>query len=317
MTRVAVIDDYQDAARSCANWSLLGDEVRVEMFHDHLASQDEVATRLAEFDVVVIMRERTPFPASLLEALPNLRFLVTTGPFNAVVDVGAAERLGIVVSGTGGTRHPTSELTWALILALARKIPAEDAAIRAGRWQVALGSDLRDKTLGLLGLGYIGSAVAAVGQAFGMRTIAWSQNLTADEARGKGVERVEKDELFQSADVLSVHLVLSERTTGIVGCRELELMKPTAYFINTSRAPLVSEPALIEILEKGRIAGAGLDVFDIEPLPLGHPFRRLPNVVVTPHIGYVTRELYELFFGEVVDDIRNFLAGTPVRVVAP
>lgn len=311
--RIAVLDDYQRVALSLAEWDSLPAEVVA--FHDHLADLGALAERLRPFDVLVAMRERTPFPRELLERLPRLRLLVTTGARNASIDVAAAKARGVTVCGTSGSGGSTPELAWALILALVRGIPREDAAIRAGGWQVGLGSLLEGKTLGLLGLGRIGSQVGRVGAAFGMELVAWSQNLTAERARAHGAALVGRDELFARADVLTVHLVLSERTRGLVGARELALMKPAAYLVNTSRGPIVDEAALVAALESGRIAGAGLDVFDVEPLPADHPFRRLPNTVVTPHIGYVTEDTYRGFYRDAVEDIAAFLHGEPVRVL--
>lgn len=319
--RVAVLDDYQRVAESEGPWDGLPEDVEVTYFHDHLADEAEVAARLAPFQAVVAMRERTPFPASLLARLPELRLLVTTGPFNAVIDVGAASAQGVVVCGTGGKRlpdaDPTAELTWGLILATVRHIPQEDRGVRAGGWQQTLGTDLYGKTLGLLGLGHIGGIVGKVGRAFGMTTVAWSPNLTEERAAAGGATLVSKEDLFRLADVLCVHLVLGERTLGIVGADELALMKPTAYLVNTSRAPLVSEPALVAALQEGRLAGAGLDVFDPEPIAPGHPFLAMDNVVLTPHLGYVSGYTYASFFTQIVEDVDAFLMGEPVRVIEP
>lgn len=317
MTRIAVLDDYQDVALSIADWSKLGPEHKVEAFKDHLAEEHAIAKRLEPFDVVVAMRERTPFPRSLIERLPNLRLLVTTGGRNASIDVVAAKERGVVVCGTRGMRTPTAELTWGLILSLARNIAIEDKRTREGSWQTAIGPSMEGKTLGLIGLGNLGSQVATVGRAFQMDVIAWSQNLTAARAAEFGARLVTKDELLSQADVLSIHLILSDRSRGLIGARELALMKPAALLVNTSRGPIVDEVALIEALESKRIAGAGLDVFDVEPLPLDHPFRRLPNTVITPHIGYVTIEGYQIFYGDAVDDIAAYLTGAPVRVIEP
>jgi len=313
MTRVAILDDYQGVGESLGDWSGLD----VTTFRDHLAGEDAVAERLAPFDVVVAMRERTPFPRTLLERLPRLRLLVTTGMRNASIDVAAARELGIVVSGTGGSGPSTPELTWGLVLAVARGIPRQDASVRAGGWQVGLGTELAGKTLGVLGLGRIGSQVARYGLAFGMDVVAWSQNLTLGRAESVGARLVDRGELFAEADVLTIHLVLSQRTRGLVGARELGLMKPSAFLVNTSRGPIVDEGALAAALDRGAIAGAALDVFDEEPLPPEHPFRRLDNVVVTPHVGYVTQESYRVFYREAAEDVHAFLAGTPIRVVEP
>ena len=315
MTRVAVLDDYQGVALEMADWSSLPDGVEVVVFSDHLSDEDEVAERLRPYDAVVAMRERTPFRRGLLEQLPNLRLLVTTGMRNASIDVGAANDNGVMVCGTNGLPYPTAELTWGLILALVRKIPTEDRATREGHWQVTMGDGLQGKTLGVLGLGNLGSQVATVGVAFGMRVIAWSQNLTAERASQFGTELVLKEELLRSSDILTIHAILSRRTRGLIGANELAMMKRSAYLVNTSRGPIVDEEALISSLRSGAIAGAGLDVFDVEPLPLDHPLRSLPNTVLTPHMGYVTSETYRIFYGDAVEDIRAFLAGAPVRVI--
>ena len=314
MPRVAVLDDYQDAALASADWSSLPG-TQVEVFHDHLDDEAALAQRLAPFEVVVAMRERTPFTGSLLARLPNLRLLVTTGARNASIDVGAAREHGITVAGTRSMSTPTAELTWGLILGLARNIPAEDRATRDGAWQTSIGPSLEGKTLGVVGLGRLGGQVAAVGKVLQMDVVAWSQNLTADRALEAGARLVTKDELMSQSDVVTIHYVLSDRSRGLIGERELALMKPTAYLVNTSRGPLVDEAALIRALEQKRIAGAALDVFDTEPLPPDHPLRRLGNTVITPHIGYVTQENYRLFYGDAVEDIAAFLKGAPIRVV--
>ena len=315
MARAAVLDDYQNVARDMADWGSLPADVSVDFFRDHLSAEDEVARRLESYEIVVAMRERTPFTRTLLSRLPNLRLLVTTGMRNASIDMDAAADHGVTVCGTDGLPYPTAELTWALILALARKVPTEDAATRAGQWQVTMGEGLRGKTLGVIGLGRLGSQVAAIGGAFGMNLVAWSQNLTAERAAEFGARLVSKDELLGESDIVTIHLVLSDRTRGLLGERELSLMKRSAYLVNTSRGPIVDESALIGALESGAIAGAGLDVFDVEPLPLGHKLRSLPNTVLTPHIGYVTAETYRIFYGDAVEDIAAFLAGSPVRVL--
>ena len=317
MVKVAVLDDYQDVALKMADWGALPDDAEVRVFRDHLSNVGDLVERLRDFEIVACMRERTPFQRDLLSQLPNLRLLVTTGLGNAAIDLDAATGLGIVVCGTNGRGYPTAELTWGLILALLRHIPREHAAIQRGLWQTTVGEDLNGRTLGLLGLGRLGSRVAAVGLAFEMSIIAWSQNLTADTAARHGAALVSRDELFARSDVLSVHLVLSDRTRGLVTARELGLMKPTAFLINTSRGPIVEETALVDALRSRSIAGAGLDVFDEEPLPPGHPLRELDNVVLTPHIGYVSRATYELFFEHTVQGIAAYLAGNPVRVLNP
>jgi phosphoglycerate dehydrogenase-like enzyme len=314
VTRVAVLDDYQDVARTIVDWPA---GLEVVAFTDHVADADALVDRLQGFDVVVAMRERTAFPLAVLERLPDLRLLVTTGVRNAAIDVGAAHELGVVVSGTWGIVSNTAELTWALILAVVRRLPAEVGAVRSGGWQQSLGADLHGRTLGLLGLGNIGTLVARVGGAFGMRVVAWSENLTEERAAERGATRVGKDELFRTADVVSIHLVLSERTRHLVGAHELGLMKPTAVLVNTSRGPIIHDAALVDALERGAIAGAGLDAFGEEPLPLDHPYRRLPNVVATPHIGYVTEDCYRIFYDHIVEDITAFLDGAPVRVIEP
>jgi phosphoglycerate dehydrogenase-like enzyme len=316
VTRVAVLDDYQGVALRLADWASLPADVVV--FRDHVPDEASVAARLADFDVVVAMRERTPFPRSLIARLPRLRLLVTTGMRNASIDLRAAAERGVLVSGTGGLPSPTAELTWALILALVRHVPREDRATRDGRWQETLGTTLSGKTLGVLGLGQLGSRVARVGRAFEMEVLAWSQNLTAERAAAAGATLAgSKDELLARADVVTIHLVLGERTRGLLGARALALMRPSAYLVNTSRVPIVDEPALIAALRAGTIAGAGLDVYDEEPLPPDHPLRGLPNTVITPHLGYVTEETYRIFYPQALEDVRAFLAGSPVRVLSP
>jgi phosphoglycerate dehydrogenase-like enzyme len=311
--RIVILDDYQDVALSCADWGRLGADI--EVFNEHVGDPDELVRRLSGVDVVVAMRERTAFPAEVLGRLPDLKLLVTTGMRNPVIDLDAARRHGVVVCGTGGVASSTAELAWALILAAARHVPAEDRAVRDGRWQHTVGTGLAGKTLGLLGLGRLGGRVARIGQAFGMEVVAWSQNLTADRAAELDVKAVAKDELLRSADVVSVHLILSDRTRGLIGAAELALMKPTAILVNTSRGPIVEEAALVDALERGVIAGAAVDVYDVEPLPAGHPLTRAPNTVLSPHLGYVTREGYEVFYREAVEDIEAFTAGYPVRVL--
>jgi phosphoglycerate dehydrogenase-like enzyme len=316
VTRIAILDDYQRVALSMADWSVLGAAVSVQPFHDRIASEDALAERLRNFDVIVAMRERTPFPGTLITRLPSLKLLVTTGRRNASIDVKAASARGVFVSGTSTLSAPPVELTWGLILSLARHIPRESAGMRNGSWQTTIGSGLHGKTLGVIGLGRLGTDVARIGKAFGMEVIAWSQNLTRETTEPLGVELVSKEALFQRSDVATVHLVLSDRTRGIIGERELRMMKPTALLINTARGPIVDEQALVHALRHSVITGAGLDVFDEEPLPVNHPLRRLENALLTPHLGYVTSENYRLAYGEAVDDIRAFLAGKPVRVIA-
>jgi phosphoglycerate dehydrogenase-like enzyme len=307
MIRVAILDDYQNASLKMADWSPLTGRAAITVFTDHVSDAEAVVERLLPFDVVCVMRERTPLPRSVIERLPQLKLIASTGPGNASIDVKAATERGIVVAHTGYDARSTSEMTWALILASARHVASESAHLRAGGWQLTIGDGLHGKTLGVLGLGNIGSEVARIGSAFGMDVLAWSQNLTADRAQAFGARLVSKAELFRSADILTIHLVLSQRTRGLVGAAELQAMKPSARLINTSRGPIVDEPALIEVLRDRRIAGAALDVFDIEPLPPNHPFRSFDNVLATPHIGYVARELYQTFYGTTVANITRWL----------
>ncbi|MFI1740061.1 D-2-hydroxyacid dehydrogenase family protein [Streptomyces sioyaensis] len=313
--RCAVLDDYQDIARSMADWSVLAGEVDVRTLRRPFGSEDEVVAAIGDCEIVVAMRERTPFPDSLLARLPRLRLLVTSGMRNAAIDLEAAARHGVTVCGTAGNTEPPVELTWALILGLARNLVTESTAMRAdGPWQSTLGADLHGRTLGLLGLGKIGTRVARIGQAFGMNVTAWSRNLTAERAAEAGVRlAATKEELLETSDFVSVHLVLSDRTRGLVGADELRRMRPTAHLVNTSRAAIVDQPALLRALRENWIAGAGLDVFDQEPLPAGHPLRTLPNVLALPHLGYVTRRNYEGYFQQAVEDITAFLAGSPIR----
>jgi phosphoglycerate dehydrogenase-like enzyme len=312
--RCAILDDYQECALGFADWASL-DGVEVKNFA-HAITTAELVESLAEFEIIVAMRERTRFDATLFAGLPRLKLLVTTGMRNAAIDLAAAASHGVVVCGTRSLPYPAPELTWGLLLALARQIPAEAAAVREGKWQTGIGLGLSGKTLGIVGLGKIGSQIARYAQAFDMRVLAWSRRLTAEQCQSIGVERsLSLDALLQRADVVTLHLVLSDSTRGIMGARELGLMKPTALLVNTSRGPLIDEASLLQVLTQNRIAGAALDVFDTEPLPLLHPLRNLPNVVVTPHIGYVCRENYEMFYGDAVEDIQAWLKGSPVRVL--
>jgi phosphoglycerate dehydrogenase-like enzyme len=313
--RVAVLDDYASVARGLGPWERLEGRAEVEFLAEHLTGEEALAARLAGFDVVVAMRERTAFPRSLLARLPALRLLVTTGMANAAIDLEAARDHGVLVSGTAGRGAPTAELTWALILGLARRLREEDAAIRAGGWQQGVGGDLEDRRLGLLGLGRLGRRVAAIGRAFGMEVVAWSEHLRAEDAAAVGVTRVDRDELLRTSDVVSIHLRLSDRTRGLLGARELGLMRPGALLVNTSRGPIVDEAALLQALHDGAIAGAGLDVFDVEPLPGDHPLRTAPRVLLTPHLGYVTEATFRLYFEEAVQDIEAFMDGAPVRLL--
>ena len=317
MTKVAVLDDYQEVALEMADWESLPSATEVTVFKNHLSDERDVSKRLAEFEVVSAMRERTPFPKHLLESLPNLKLLVTTGMRNASIDLPAASKLGITVCGTEGLGYPTAELTWGLIVSLARKISEENSSSRSGSWQTTLGIGLKDKTLGILGLGNLGSQVARIGNAFGMNVVSWSQNLTKSKAAENEVTLVSFDELMKNSDFLSIHTVLSDRTRNLIGKRELNLMKPSAFLVNTSRGPIVNEEALVQALREGVIAGAGLDVFDTEPLPGGHPFLTLSNTLITPHMGYVTIEGYKIFYSQTVECIGQYLKGTPIRVLNP
>jgi phosphoglycerate dehydrogenase-like enzyme len=307
--RIAVLDDYQNVALSLADWSVLDARASVTVFNDHLADSDAVVERLQPFDIVCVMRERTPMTRNIIERLPRLRMIASTGTRNASIDLKAAEERGVQVVHTGYTSAPTIELTWALILGSARNLVAENASLRSGGWQQSVGDDMAGRTLGVLGLGNVGGAVALIGKAFGMKVIAWSQNLTAARAAEASAELVSKEELFRGADIVSIHLVLSGRTRGLVGAPELAIMKPTARLVNTSRGPIVVEADLIAALKAQKIAGAAIDVFDQEPLPLDHPFRTLPNLLATPHIGYVSRGLYARFYQDTVENIRRWLDG--------
>ena len=314
---VAILDDYQAVAQQMVDWSQLPSGVNVQFFHDHIADEDRLVERLKDFQIVAGMRERTGFPRSVLSRLPELRLLITTGGRNAGFDEAAATELGIVLAGTGGAGEGPTELTWGLIISIMRQIPQEDQRTRQGQWGTTLGVGLKGKNLGLIGLGHIGSLVGRVGNAFDMNVIAWSQNLTAERAAECQATLVDKDTLFREADIVSVHLRLSDRTRGLVGARELGLMKPTSYFINISRGPIVDEAALVDALQRKAIAGAGLDTLDVEPLPKDHPLLKLSNTVITPHVGYVTEEAYRAFYGGVVEDIRAFSSGEAVRVINP
>jgi phosphoglycerate dehydrogenase-like enzyme len=313
--RVAILDDYQGIATRYLG--PLDETVEVEAFRDHVADDDELVARLDGFDAVIAMRERTPFQAQVLERLPSLRLLVTTGMSNAAIDLEAAARSGVAVCGTRSQGASTGELTIGLLLALARRIPHEDAAVRAGAWQTSIGIGLSGRTLGVIGLGRIGAQVATVALALGMHVVAWSENLTDVRVAEVGVSRAASlHELLTAADAVTIHLRLSDRTRGLLGRDELEAMKATALLVNTSRGPIVDEDALVGALESGSIAGAALDVFDEEPLPAGHPLLSAPNTVLTPHLGYVVEENYDVFFADAAEDVNAFLAGAPVRVLA-
>lgn len=315
--RCAVLDDYQGVARSMADWSRLVSQVETEFLDDHLDSQDELVQALEHCEIVVIMRERTPFPADLFARLPRLRLLITSGMRNAAIDLTAAAQHGVTVCGTASNSEPPAELAWALLLALARQVVPENNALRSGGpWQQSVGADLHGRRLGLLGLGKIGRKMARVGAAFGMEVTAWSQNLTPERAaEGGAIFSASKEELLESSDFVSVHLVLSDRTRGLLGAAELRRMRSSAYLVNTSRAAIVDQAALLRALEEGWIAGAGADVFETEPLPLDDPWRSAPRFLALPHLGYVTRRNYEGYFTQAVEDIEAFLAGAPVRVL--
>jgi phosphoglycerate dehydrogenase-like enzyme len=315
--RIVLLDDYQGIALDYGGWDRVPEEWQLVALEQHLAEPDALVEALAEAEIVVAMRERTALPAEILDRLPELKLLITTGMANAAIDVAAARRNGVVVCGTGMHGPGTAELTWGLILALLRKIPSEDAAMRLGGWQNTIGGDLAGATLGLVGFGRLGKRMATIAQAFEMEVLAWSQNLDPEEARAAGAEPVEKRALFERADVVSVHYKLSERSRGLVGSAELTAMKSSAYLVNTSRGPIVDTEALIAALEAGEIAGAALDVYDAEPLPPDHPLRKAPHTVLTPHLGYVTEDTYRLFFGEAVEDVLAYLDGAPVRVIEP
>jgi phosphoglycerate dehydrogenase-like enzyme len=306
--KIAILDDYQNVAAQCADWSQLAASAELTFFNDHISDVDTLVSRLEPFDIVCVMRERTPLTAEVIGRLPALKLIASTGPRNASIDINAARARGIEIVNTGYNSYPTIELTWGLILASARHIVTEAQGIRAGAWQKTLGLGLHGKTLGILGLGRVGAGVARVGLAFGMNVIAWSQNLTSDKASENGVTLATKEELFRTSDIVSVHVILSGRTRGLVGRSELDLMKSSALLVNTSRGPIVDESALINALQAKRIAGAAVDVFDREPLPPEHPFRSLPNVLATPHIGYVADDLYRTFYRDTVSNIVSWIA---------
>jgi D-3-phosphoglycerate dehydrogenase len=316
MLKGAILDDYQNVAMTVADWSPVKKDVDFTVYNKPLGGPDQVIAALKDCAVVCLMRERTLFGADIINALPNLKLIVTSGMRNAAIDVAAAAARGVTVCGTESLGHPTAELTFGLMLELARKMGSENARLKAGAaWQSVLGIDLYGKTLGIVGLGKLGTRVARIGNALDMKVIAWSQNLTAEKAKENGATLVSKDELFRQADFITVHVQLSARTKGLVGEKELSLMKPTAFFINTSRGPVADEKAIEKALREKKIAGAAIDVYDEEPLPANHPFRKLDNIVITPHLGYVTVENYKRFYGQMVEDIRAFLDGKPMRIV--
>jgi phosphoglycerate dehydrogenase-like enzyme len=316
LKRLAILDDYQGVAMSLGPWERLKG-LEITVFRDTITDREALIRRLEPFDAILAMRERTPFPRALIERLPNLRLLVTTGARNRSIDAAACAERGIVLCGTPSYGDPTVDITWGLIIGLMRDLPRQEQALRAGRWQTSVGVGLEGRTLGVVGLGKLGGRVARVAQAFGMKVIAWSQNLTPERATEVGATRVDKATLFAEADVVTLHLILSERSRGIVGAEDLGRMKPTAYIVNTSRGPLIDQEALIAALHSGRIAGAGIDVFDTEPLPKDHPLLAAPNTILTPHLGYVTQQNYRAYYEGCVEAIEAFNAGAPVRVIGP
>jgi phosphoglycerate dehydrogenase-like enzyme len=314
--RCAILDDYQNIALSSADWSPVKGDIDIKVFNAHLGGPDKVIAALQDFEIVVAMRERTGFPKQVIDALPNLGLLISTGMRNPSIDTEAAKARGVVVCGTGAFGSPTSGIAIGLMLELTRHIGYENARLHAGAtWQTTIGVELEGLTLGVLGLGKLGQRTANIAKAFGMKVIAWSQNLTSEKCAEVGVGYVSKDDLFRQADFISIHVVLSARSRGLVGAKEIGLMKPTAYLINTSRGPIIDEPAMLAALRDKKIAGAGLDVFDVEPLPLEHPLRKMDNAVITPHLGYVSTQNYKHYFSGVVEDIRGFLDGKPMRVM--
>lgn len=314
-TKLAILDDYQGVALEMADWSTLPNDIKITVFRDTLADVDAVAERLAPFEILAAMRERTPFPRPLFEKLPNLKLLVTTGMRNGAIDMKAAADHGVTVCGTAGNTESTVEMIWALIQAVVRRLPQQDKAAREGKWQTGVGWTLAGRTIGLVGLGRLGARTAAIANFFNMRVISWSENLTAERALECGAELVSRAELFSQSDVVSIHLLLSRRTRGLITADDLALMKPDAYLVNTSRGPIIDEKALIDFLRAGRIGGAALDVFDQEPLPKDHPFLGLDNTIISPHMAYVTEENLAAFYLETVEDITAWLNGDPIRVL--
>lgn len=314
--RCAILDDYQDVALKVADWSKVAGDLDIKVFNEHLGGSDNVIKALQGFEIICAMRERTAFPRGVIEKLPQLKLLITTGLRNASIDTAAAKERGIVVCGTPSVGSPTSGIAIGLMLELTRRIGYENARMKAGvPWQTTIGMDLEGLTLGVLGLGKLGTRTARIAQGFGMKVIAWSQNLTPEKCKEIGVGYVGKEDLFRQSDIITIHVVLSQRTRGLIGAKELGLMKPTAYIVNTSRGPIIEEAALLSALRENKIAGAGLDVFDVEPLPVDHPLRSMDKVVLTPHLGYVSIQNYRAYFAGVVEDIRAFLDGKPVRVI--
>ncbi|MBN5232509.1 D-2-hydroxyacid dehydrogenase family protein [Serratia marcescens] len=313
--KIAILDDFQCAARKSADWSSVDARANVTVFSDHLMDVDALATQLQSFDAICLMRERTPVNHALLTRLPNLKYIGSTGPSNASIDLDAAKKQGITVTYTDGVGNGAPELTWALIMASARHILVETQSIHSGGWQLTVGEDLEGATLGIIGLGRIGTKIAAIGGVFGMRVIAWSENLTVEKAQAAGAQLVDKETLLRESDWLTLHLVLSERSRSIIDASDLTLMKPSAWLVNTSRGPLINEAALIDALTRRTIGGAALDVFDTEPLSLSHPFRYMENVIATPHIGYVTRRAYKVFYQQSVDNLVAWMNGDPIRIM--
>ena len=318
MLKAAILDDYQGVALKLADWSAIGKDVEVKVFDKPFASQAEAIKALQGFTIIAGMRERTPFPRAVLEALPDLKLLITTGAKNNSFDVKAAAERGITVCGTGAVGNPTAGIVFGLMLELTRHLGFENARMKAGEpWQTTIGLDLEGLTLGIVGLGKLGQRVAGIGKAFGMKVMAWSQNLTPEKSQEAGVDYASREDLFTKSDFVSIHYQLSERSRGLITAADLGRMKKSAYLINTARAPIVDQAALLKVLQDRKIAGAGLDVFEVEPLPLDHPYRKLDNVVLTPHLGYVSEQNYRKYFPDIVEDIRAFLDGKPVRVIAP
>ena len=308
--KIALLDDYQQVALSIADWSIIEDRAEITVFHDHISDEEKLVERLLPFTIIGAMRERTPLNRQILSQLPNLKLIVSTGMRNASIDAAAADEFGITLKHTRYVESGAPELTWALIMAIARHIPQESINFKNDGWQSTIGTDLKGKTIGIIGLGRVGTKIASYAKAFDMNVIAWSQNLTEQKALDNGAQLVSKEDLFRQADFVTVHLVLSERTRGVIGKNDLTLMKPSAYLINTSRGPLVDEQGLIEILTSKKIAGAALDVFETEPLPAGHPFRKLDSVLGTSHIGYVTEHTYDVFYGDTLKAIQEWLPGS-------
>ena len=314
--RVAILDDYQGVATGRSDWAIVDSEIELVVFDDHLFDEQKIAERLKDFEIICAMRERTPFPRSQLELPPNLKLLITSGMRNRGIDSIAASELGVTVCGTPSVGRPTADLAWGLILGLARQIPMEDRRVRRGEWQKSIGVGLQGKTLGLAGVGNLGSSMVPIAKAFGMKVIGWSQNLKVEKCAELDIEKVTKEDLLSRSDFISIHLILSERTRGIFGATELSKMKPTAYIVNTSRGPIIDEDALVSALEHGVIAGAGIDVFSVEPLPERHPLRNLENLIATPHLGYVEASNYDAYFKGYAEAIRAYIDGKPVNVIS-